>query len=85
MEATKQTETKKQSNPYAFPQSEFNDTTHPDFNGMTLRDYFANSAMQGLLASGIVKRFSDRDIEEDVKLFYKYADAMLKQREIENI
>jgi hypothetical protein len=44
--------------------------------GMTLRDYFAAKAMQGLLAS---------DIRAEKELFaehaYKMADAMLKERE----
>lgn len=46
--------------------------------GMTLRDYFAGLALQGLLAypsdSGSMK------IEDWVDLSYKYADAMIKRR-----
>jgi hypothetical protein len=45
--------------------------------GMTLRDYFAAKAMQGLLADPS----NDMYIEDIAKLAYEYADAMLKARE----
>ena len=47
----------------------------PDFNGMSLRDYFAAKAMQGLLASEVnapLNSFATRS--------YDVADAMLKAR-----
>ena len=44
--------------------------------GMTLRDYFAAKAMQGLLAIG----FDSANIEEDAAAAYMMADAMLKER-----
>jgi hypothetical protein len=44
--------------------------------GMTLRDWFAGMALQGLLASG--KCRSPEDAYEGA---YKYADEMLKARE----
>ena len=44
------------------------------YNGMTLRDYFAAKAMQGLLAGG---RMGDDYV---AGLAYRYADAMLKAR-----
>ena len=46
--------------------------------GMTLRDYFAAKAMQGLLISS-----SEYGIEEQdcAKYAYQYADAMLAERE----
>ena len=52
-------------------------------NGMTLRDYFAAKAMQGLLASprnpvGVTQDVTDVLI---ANLAYKMADAMLKARE----
>jgi hypothetical protein len=44
--------------------------------GMTLRDYFAAKAMQGLLAQpGLIK------VDDDANLAYKMADAMLRVRE----
>ena len=46
-------------------------------NGMTLRDYFAAKAMQGLLAYGW------KTEENIAPKAYAMADAMLKQREIE--
>jgi hypothetical protein len=50
-----------------------------DGSGMTLRDYFAAKAMQGMLA-GLLAYGRDivwNQIAEDA---YKQADAMLKQR-----
>jgi len=48
------------------------------YNGMTLRDYFAAKAMQGL-----VENANWRGMPEDAlaKEAYKMADAMLKARE----
>jgi len=44
--------------------------------GMTLRDYFAAKAMQGMLASGnLPKTMPDADLAE---CSYNLADAMLK-------
>ena len=43
--------------------------------GMTLRDYFAAAALQGLMAS---RNFLD---EYDGQYVYEIADAMLKARE----
>jgi hypothetical protein len=42
--------------------------------GMTLRDYFAAKAMQGILFEGL-------EPEETAKWSYEMADAMLKARE----
>ena len=74
-------ENKKPENPQAFPQTwEQNGTTDNWENGMTLRDYFANSAMQGIVSL----------LQKDVEVIYydkiaidsyELADAMLKQRE----
>ena len=47
---------------------------HP---GMTLRDYFAAAALQGLLADG-----GGSSWEADAKNAYQAADAMLKAREV---
>jgi len=59
-------------NPQAFP-------THPDGalinDGMTLRDYFAARAMQGLVSK------SSYDFTDIAKCAYLIADAMLKARE----
>ena len=44
--------------------------------GMTLRDYFAAKAMQGLLASEV-----NAPIQDFAKTAYEMADAMLKARE----
>lgn len=75
------TENKKINNLFAFP-SFGND-------GMTLRDYFANSAMQANLASPelmavvSIKQIEDGSAFDAVaRVSYKIADAMLKQREL---
>jgi hypothetical protein len=54
-------------------------------HGMTLRDYFAAKAMQGLLASGwcadareLTPGHGERDVADDA---YRMADAMLKARD----
>lgn len=72
---------KKPDNPVAFPHGYGTDVYERAELGMSLRDYFAAKAMQGLLSSGLAKKFSEKDIEADVKLFYEYATAMLKERE----
>lgn len=45
-------------------------------DGMTLRDYFAAKAMQGMLACA----YADGTHEAFAKWAYEYADAMLKAR-----
>jgi hypothetical protein len=46
--------------------------------GMSLRDYFAALAMNGYLSSGA---FSNKDVRiETAKVYYEWADAMLKAR-----
>lgn len=71
-------------NPNAFSSTDLQ-TVH--FNGVTLRDYFANSAMQGLISNTEwmkvyknEKYLMQLNIASEVA--YKYADAMLKQREL---
>ena len=49
---------------------------HITEQGMTLRDYFAAKAMQGMLAAS--ENFSTTEL---VLYAYDVADAMLKQRE----
>ena len=47
------------------------------FTGMTLRDYFAAKALQGILTDAEIAM----GISEIAELAYKYADAMMKARE----
>ena len=68
---------------------------HPDKNdlpsiGMSLRDYFAAKAMQGILSNSEVEKFrqsldknipDSKQIEAITLLSYEIADAMLKARE----
>ena len=51
----------------------------PYKSGMTLRDYFAAKAMQGMFASGNLPQ----SVQDDELAFaaYEMADAMLKARE----
>lgn len=48
--------------------------------GMTLRDYFAAKAMQGLMLIADPER-ADQSRDECARLSYRMADAMLKARE----
>jgi hypothetical protein len=48
------------------------------YSGMTLRDYFAAKAMQGMLAA--CTGWSEAGIERLAKCSYSTADAMLKAR-----
>jgi len=79
-------ENKKPHNPQAFPQEWIqNGTTDNWENGMTLRDYFANSAMLGILNNGVTINDEKKIIEAyEAVAFNSYllADAMLKQREL---
>ena len=58
----------------AFP-SEY---TLPENQGMTLRDYFAAKAMQGLFSCG--KAHDEHTAHVTAKASYLMADAMLKAR-----
>lgn len=59
----------------AFPRP--NNVRPYEEDGMTLRDYFAAEAMQGLVGNGGVPKAS-------AEYAYKFADAMLKAREGES-
>jgi hypothetical protein len=48
---------------------------------MTLRDYFAAKAMQGMLAAGRDDQFSDGTLNGVASAAYWLADAMLKERD----
>ena len=60
---------------HAFPHS-LQDLYEPNTAGMTLRDYFAAKAMQGLLAS----HGTDANAKTVAKAAYIVADAMLRAR-----
>lgn len=47
------------------------------YTGMTLRDYFAAKALQGLLSN----RNAEAAIDEFAEKSYRMADAMLKARQ----
>jgi len=61
----------------AFPvQSVYIEDQETNSHGMTLRDYFAATVLQGLLASGL-----DQPKFEFARKSYEMADEMLKARE----
>ena len=60
------------NNPPAFPNDAVKDPF--DRSGMTLRDYFAIRAMQKLMGTA--------DIDDCCETAYKWADEMLKAREV---
>jgi hypothetical protein len=49
----------------------------PPIDHITLRDYFAAAAMQGLLTSEIVGDYSNKHV---ANIAYMIADAMLEER-----
>lgn len=72
---------KKPENPFAFPLPLGTmDSPEPAFGGMTLRDYFAAAALQGLCALPGQEDDDIDYIQELPKSAYKYADEMLKAR-----
>ena len=62
-------------NESAFPWQIDNGETMRGHKGMTLRDYFAAKAMQGMITRKIL------DEHNDARIAYKIADAMMKARE----
>lgn len=78
---------KEKNNPNAFPGMESSafgqDTGH--YHGMSLRDYFASKAMQGIMSEYLSKGSSNgywSDYDAIAKEVYEIADAMLKQRDL---
>jgi hypothetical protein len=67
--------------PQAFPYSGEGDELNYS-KGMTLRDYAAIKAMQGILASNTEHEHEDAHIFDAIaEASYKQADAMLKRRQ----
>jgi hypothetical protein len=67
-------------NPPAFPNSGAtipSSLDYQDFQGMTLRDYFAAKAMTGLLTAEIVGEYTNEHI---ANISFLIADAMMKVR-----
>jgi len=69
------------NNPPAFPIVPDERALDSIRNGMTLRDYFAAKAINGILSN--YKTFYDGDVNETsiARWSYEIADAMLKARE----
>ena len=66
-------EIKKPENPFVYPNNFYGDDP-----GITLRDMFANSVLQGKMSTEFIGYSSDKDIARDC---YQLADAMLEERE----
>lgn len=78
-------EDKKPNNPQAFAMGYGTDNYNVDQPGMTLRDYFANSAMIENMRrsySGNDNHIANSQYEIIAKYSYAIADEMLKQREL---
>jgi hypothetical protein len=62
----------------AFPTAQYADGVRPSGfdNGMTLRDYFAAKALQGIMTDP----YLEMGCNTVATLSYKYADAMIKAR-----
>jgi hypothetical protein len=82
---------KKPRNPSAFPEPYVNDPSSAisHTKGMTLRDYFANTALLGMfseallkLSDDVVKNTEKTRAEWFAEQSYDFADAMLKAREL---
>lgn len=69
----------------AFPVSsdDFRDLENHPCKGMSLRDWFAGMALQGLCSNEVITRPRPQTKEfiEFAKVCYDYADGMLAQRE----
>lgn len=65
----------------AFPLQSIGPEFPPGYAGMTLRDFFAANAMQGLAANPEAWDMTDEKVAEWA---YNAADAMLKARETSN-
>lgn len=65
-------------NPFAFSGNAWTPDNQDVHEGMTLRDYFAAAALQGImLLAEVHKEDTDKKVAEWA---YSYADAMLKER-----
>jgi hypothetical protein len=69
----------KPPNPNAFPA----DTVQESYSGMSLRDYFANSAMQGIMSMENKGTYGTLEecYQKIAEISYAIADAMLKARQ----
>jgi hypothetical protein len=64
-----------------YPNATGSEVIEVDYQGMTLRDYFAAKAMQGIMSDPIeVQPYTN---DELAQWAYQVADAMLKAREEE--
>jgi len=69
----------KPNNPFAFPYAD--DLNLYSQNGMTLRDYFANSVAQSIICQIPKASYLKKNRDKIASEAYNMADAMLKARE----
>ena len=70
----------------AFPQISFDEAgiaSKAMQGGVSVRDYFAAAALQGLLSFSSDDAGEDNQCRIDVRIAYRYADAMLAERQKE--
>ena len=70
----------------AFPIPKDRDISDSHKNGMTLRDYFAAKALEGLISKMAFELHADHEKAKEVhkclaQSAYSYADAMIAERE----
>jgi len=71
------------ANPFTFPVSQDIWANHPDFHGMTLRDWFAGQALAGLMANAnmpFAPDYAEVEPEQIGAAAYDIAEAMLAAR-----
>lgn len=62
---------------FPVPETVYDDKSfQPDYKGMTLRQYYAAKALQGLLTRPLTQ--GNYQIDQTVKLAFEYADLMLE-------
>lgn len=67
----------------AFPLPLGNEDIDPSVSGMTLRDYFAAKAMQGMISAQVGNECMGKKIGV-AGIAYEFADAMLFAREVQS-
>ena len=65
---------------FAFPSIAYPEAGYEARRGMTLRDYFAAAAMCGILQSRDRPMHLEGHAQEDARLAFRWADAMLLER-----
>ena len=65
----------------AFPREEYQDCSRIGQQGMSLRDYFAAAALQGMMSNPRLEDDFSNDRTALAEIAYEQADAMLAERD----